>query len=198
MSSKVLAATAIIVVAAAGAALAVVTRSLSSFLLSSHEQTAYSVSGHPSTQSSTKAFVNYGGGSKKAKETETAELTKAGFIAAADEQLQASHGRQGFSLVMEFTSAAGARTAAVYLFKNAISEQGKGAKLTRFKVKGVSSAKGVIAHGAGASTSNVYWSDGQCAFGSGDYVPKQAGALDKPVISGVQSLHKRVKGACPS
>jgi hypothetical protein len=195
---RLLAAALIVLAAVAATALAVVTRSLSSFLLSSHEQTGYSVSGHPAIQSSTKAFVSYGGGSTKTKETETAELTKAGFIAAADEQLRASHGRQGFSLVMEFTSAAGAQSAATNLFKNAIAQQGKGAKLIRFKVKGVPGAKGVIAVGAGASTSNVYWADGQCAFGSGDYVPKQAGALDKPVITGVQSVHQRVKGACPS
>jgi prepilin-type processing-associated H-X9-DG protein len=197
MSSKVLAVTVLMVFAAAGTALAVATASLSSFLLSSGEQTNYKVSGHPATQDSIKAFVNYGGGSKKDKQAETAELLKTGFVGAADEQLRASHGRQAFSLVMEFSSDAGAQAAAAYMLKGAIQNQ-KGAKIAHFKVKGVPGARGITAHSGNASTANAYWADGHCTFGSGDYVPEHAGPLSKPVIAGIQSLYRRVKGACPS
>ena len=74
----------------------------------------------------------------------------------------------------------------------------KGAKIAHFRVKGVPGARGVTAHSGNVSTANAYWADGHCTFGSGDYVPEHAGPLSKPVISGIQSLYRRVKGACPS
>jgi hypothetical protein len=194
---KALAATAVVVVAMAATALAATSIGLTSFLLRSGEQTGFAVpAGSVHTQTTVKAFVNFSGGTKKQKQAEAAELEKAGFVAASDEQLRASHGRQGFSLVMEFTGSAGARLAAAKLFKMAVQGQ-KGAKLGYFRVKGISSARGVAAVSSGVSTANVYWTEGRCAFGSGDYVPKHAGALTKPVTSGALALHARTKGTCP-
>ena len=129
-------------------------------------------------------------------EIEAAQLEKAGFVAAADEQLRASHGRQGFSLVMEFGGSAGARAAVAVLFKNAVLGQ-QGAKLEYFKVKGVAGTHGVTAVTRTVSTANVYWTEGRCTFGSGDYVPKRASAVSKPVIRGVLALQARTKGTCP-
>jgi hypothetical protein len=166
------------------------------FLLRSGEQTGFSVEGRPAVQKSIKAVVNYGGGSRKQRQTITQLLTKGGFVAAADEHLRASDGRAGFSLVMEFESAASARAAATYLLKLAIQQQ-KGATVSRFKVKGVG-AHGVLATGPNVvDTANLYWTEGRCAFGSGDFVPSKADAVSRPVITGAQSLFKRSEATCP-
>ena len=170
---------------------------LTGFLLRSGEQTGYPVTGKRATQNSIEAYVNYGGGSKKQKRAETAELKKAGFLEAADEQLRASHGREAFSLVMEFSSSAGAQTIAAGLLSNAIKLQGKSAKLSRFTIPGVPSAAGVVAKAGRVATANVYWTAGDCAFGSGDYVPKHAGPVSTPVIAGVKALDKRIYDSCP-
>jgi hypothetical protein len=188
--------TALVLAVMTATALAATSVGLTGFLLGSGEQTAFRVSGHPATQSTVKAFVHFSGGTRKEKQIETAQLDKAGFVAAADEQLRAPHGRQGFSLVIEFAGSAGARATVAELLKQAILVQ-PGAKLTHFKVKGVAGAHGVTAVTAIVSTANVYWTEGRCAFGSGDYVPKGASAASKPVISGVLALHARTKGTCP-
>jgi hypothetical protein len=193
---RALAAAALVLAVMTAGAAAATSIGLTGFLLGSGEQTAFRVSGHPATQSTVKAFVNGAGGTKKEKQIEAAQLEKAGFVAAADEQLRASHGRQGFSLVMEFGGSAGARAAVAVLFKNAVLGQ-QGAKLAYFKVKGVAGTHGVTAVTRTVSTANVYWTEGRCTFGSGDYVPKRASAVSKPVIRGVLALQARTKGTCP-
>ncbi|HWF25642.1 MAG TPA: hypothetical protein VG275_09360 [Solirubrobacteraceae bacterium] len=170
---------------------------LTGFLLRSGEQTGFRVRTRPATQTSVAAFVKSSGGTKRQKLTETAQLLKEGFVAASDEQLGATHGRQGFSLAIEFTSPAGAEAGAGDRFTTAFTQQ-KGAKLSRFRIKAVPSARGVLArYPGGTSTANVYWTEGQCAFGSGDLVAKQAGSVVPPVVAGVKRLYKRTGGTCP-
>lgn len=169
---------------------------LTGFLLRSGEQTGFHLHGRPVTQTTITAFVNFGGGTRKERQTETAQLTKEGFVLASNEQLSASGGRAGFSLAMEFTSPTGASAAAGDLLKTAIQGQ-KGSKLSRFRVKGVPSARGVLARGGTVDTANVYWTEGSCAFGSGDYIPSGAGPVTAPVITGAQKLNRRTRGTCP-
>lgn len=195
---KVLIATSLALATTAAAALGATSSGLAGFLLRSGEQTGFRVHGAPRTQTSVQAFVSFAGGSTKAKQTETAVLEKAGFVAASEEQLRASHGRQAFSLVMEFTSSASARAAVAYLIKSAAQGQkAKGTKIATYRVKGVPSARGVTAVNRTVSTANNYWTEGRCAFGSGDYITKRTDPLSGPVISGVQALYRRTKGVCP-
>lgn len=173
------------------------TGTLTGFLLRSGEQTGFRVRTRPATQTSVATFVDTGGGTKQQRLTETAQLLKEGFVAASDEQLGATHGRQGFALVIEFTSPTGAQAGAGDLLTTAFTQQ-PGAKVSRFRIKAVPSARGVLArYPGGTSTANVYWTEGQCAFGSGDIVAKDAGPVIPPVVAGVKRLYKRTRGTCP-
>jgi hypothetical protein len=170
---------------------------LTGFLLRSGEQTGFRVRTRPATQTSVATFVNFGGGTKAERSTETARLLKEGFVAASDEQLGATHGRQGFSLAIEFTSPTGAEAGAGDLFTTAVTQQ-HGAQVSRFRIRAVPSARGLLArYPGGTSTANVYWTEGQCAFGSGDLVAKHAGPVTPPVVAGVERLYRRTGGTCP-
>lgn len=192
-----LSALAALAAAALAATALAATGTLTGFLLRTGEQTGYRVRTRPATQTSVATFVNFGGGTKAQRLTETAQLLKEGFVAASDEQLGATHGRQGFSLAIEFTSPTGAQAGAGDFLATAVTQQ-KGAKVSRFRIKAVPSARGVLArYPGGTSTANVYWTEGQCAFGSGDFIPKQAGPVTAPVVAGVERLYRRTGGTCP-
>ncbi len=187
---------ALVATVGAGAGLALAAGGLRALLLRSGEQTGFRVVGHDSRWTTAARFVKDGGEKGKQAQRDTRALKAAGFKRAISEQLAGSAGAQGFSLVVQLGSRAGATKLARTLALRA-SKQGRG-KLTRFKVPGVPSARGyawVSAKGK-PSVANVYWTIRRCTLGSGDYLPLgQAPA--KPVIAGVRALVHRVGHVCP-
>jgi hypothetical protein len=123
-------------------------------------------------------------------------LQKAGFVKAVEESTTGSNTNEGFSLVMQFSSAAGAQTGAA-LFLHIAKTGQAGAK--QFTVAGVPGAKGVTVTGSAGGSANAYWSAGDCAFGSGIYDGRaiSARAVAAPVQTGVKSQAKRVATTCP-
>jgi hypothetical protein len=122
-------------------------------------------------------------------------LKSAGFARAAGEQLRGPRGAHGFSLVIEFETFIGARTAARYLFASA-GLRARSGRVTRFKVPGVSNARGArFGGGSNGGIASVFWVEGRCAFGLGLSRPRR-GALTGPLIEAVRALYRRDAGMC--
>ena len=103
---------------------------------------------------------------------------------------------EGLSIVMQFSSPAGAQAGAALFLQIAKSAQA-GSK--SFTVSGVPDAKGVTVTGSAGGSANAYWSVGDCAFGSGIYdaTAVSAKAVASPVQTGIRSQAKRVGTTCP-
>ena len=88
------------------------TSTLSHFLLKSDEQPGYTVSGHPTTMTTAAGLVE--GGPFSAKQTKSIinTLKQAGFVKAVEESTKSTGSNEGFSLVMQFSSPAGAQSGA--------------------------------------------------------------------------------------
>lgn len=170
--------------------------SLAQFLLKSKEQPGYTVGGRPETLNTPSAVLK--GGLYAAGETKSlvSALKKAGFVKAVEESIAASANNEGFSLVMEFKTAAGAQTGAALFLRLATTNQA-GSK--PFSVAGVPGAKGVTVTGGAGGSANAYWSAGDCAFGSGIYddTAASAKAAASPVQAGIKAQATRVGTTCP-
>ena len=126
-------------------------------------------------------------------------LKHAGFIKAVEETDNGSGNREGFSSVLEFKSAAGAKTVATLFLHLAETGQAGQASTTAFTVPGVASAGGVTAVGSSGASANAYWSAGRCAFGSGlfDANAASASSAAAPVVAGIKAQFARVGTSCP-
>ena len=170
--------------------------SLSRFLFKSNEEPGYTVSGRPVISKTPSALLAGGPYTKSQTRSMITTLKTAGFVKAVQETTTGSNTNVGFSLVMQFSSAAGAQAAAArFLFLAKTSEAG----VKPFSVAGVPGAKGVTVLGAAGGSANAYWSSGDCAFGSGAYdaTATSAKAAAAPVQVGIKSLVKRVGTTCP-
>ena len=179
--------------ASAGAAS---TSSLSRYLLKSNEMPGYTVGGRPTTTATAAGMME--GGSLSGKQTKSAisTLQQAGFVKAVQESVKGSKANEGLSIVMQFSSPAGAQAGAALFLQIAKTAQA-GAK--SFTVTGVPDAKGVTVTGSAGGSANAYWSVGDCAFGSGIYdaTALSAKAVASPVQAGIKSQAKRVGTTCP-
>jgi hypothetical protein len=175
---------------------ATTTSSLSQYLLKSNEMPGYTVGGRPTTTSSAAGMMEGEGLSKKQTQSDISTLEQAGFVKAVQESPKGSNTNEGLSIVMQFSSPAGAQTGAAMFLHIAKSAQA-GSK--PFTVKGVPDAKGVTVTGAEGGSANAYWSVGDCAFGSGIYnaTALSAKAVASPVQTGITSQAKRVGATCP-
>ena len=179
--------------ASAGAAS---TSSLSRYLLKSNEMPGYTVGGRPTTTATAAGMME--GGSLSGKQTKSAisTLQQAGFVKAVQESVKGSKANEGLSIVMQFSSPAGAQAGAALFLRIAKTGQA-GSK--SFTVAGVPDAKGVTVTGGAGGSANAYWSVGDCAFGSGIYdaTALSAKAVASPVQTGIKSQAKRVGTTCP-
>jgi len=169
---------------------------LSAFLLKSHEEPGFTVSGRPSTIVNPSGLIASGSLTKSEIKSFVGTLRKAGFVRAAEENTTGSGSNEGISLVMEFANPAGAR-AAVALFLQVAKSGQIGGK--PFTVAGVAGAKGVTVTGGAGGSANAYWSAGDCAFGSGVYqgTVTSAQAAAAPVQAGIRAQARRVGSSCP-
>jgi hypothetical protein len=170
--------------------------SLSRFLLKSNEMPGYTVGGHPSTVTTPAGLLEGGSLTKSQRKSAISTLQKAGFVKAVEESAKGSNTNEGLSLVMQFSSPAGAQSAAA-LFLHIAKTGQAGSK--PFNVAGVPGAKGVTVTGGSGGSANAYWSAGNCAFGSGVYdgTATSAKAAASPVQAGITSQAKRVGSTCP-
>jgi hypothetical protein len=184
------------VVSFAASAGAASTSSLSNFLLKSNEMPGYTVGGRPTTTKTAAGMIEGGGLSKKQAQSAITTLQQAGFVKAVQESAKGSSTNEGLSLVMQFTSPAGAQAGAA-LFLHIAKTAQAGSK--SFTVTGVPGAKGVTVTGSEGGSANAYWSVGDCAFGSGIYdaTALSAKAVASPVQAGIKSQAKRVGTTCP-
>ncbi len=175
---------------------AVSSSSLSRFLLKSNEMPGYTVGGHPSTLTTAAGLLEGGNLSKGQRKSAISTLQKAGFVKAVEQSAKGSNTNEGLSLVMQFSSAAGAQSAAA-LFLHIAKTGQAGSK--PFNVAGVPGAKGVTVTGSAGGSANAYWSAGNCAFGAGVYdgTATSAKAAASPVQAGIRSQAKRVGSTCP-
>jgi hypothetical protein len=175
-------------------------RSLATFLLSTGEQPGYSVSGSPTTYATIAQVISGYGLTGTQKVTYENDLSKAGFVRSVGEGLSGSGGLEGFSNVLEFRSAAGARAWTNEALQLAKSEQGS-ATIQAFTVSGVGSAQGFTAIGNPVATANAFWNDSMCSFGAGLRLPTGSGEtpteIAAPVISGIEAQHAHIGNACP-
>jgi hypothetical protein len=180
-------------VSAAGA---VSSSSLSQFLLKSDEMPGYTVGGHPSTVTTPAGLLEGGSLTKSQRKSAISTLQKAGFVKAVEQSAKGSNTNEGLSLVMQFSTAAGAKSAAA-LFLHIAKTGQAGSK--PFNVAGVPGAKGVTVTGSAGGSANAYWTAGNCAFGSGVYdgTATSAKAAASPVQAGIKSQAKRVGSTCP-
>jgi hypothetical protein len=172
---------------------------LTYFLLHSGDQPGFSVSGTPRTVTSPVTFMQ-GGASASQLSSSVTILNRSGFVQAAEEHTKGSGG-QGFSIVAEFKTAAGARAGAALLFD--LAQQSKGPKQRVFTIPGFANARGLTQVGtvrAGPSA-NVYWFDGRCALGSGllskSGTHKTARQVARPVVLGIKKQLIRFGSSCP-
>ena len=179
-----------------GPAGAATTSSLTQFLLKSHEEPGFTVSGRPTIITTPSGLIAGGSLTKSESKSFVSTLQKAGFVKAVDVSTKGSGSNEGLSLVMQFTNPAGAQAGAALFLQVAKSGQ-TGTKL--FRVAGVSGAKGVTVTGGAGGSANAYWSAGDCAFGAGIYdaTVMSAKAAAAPVQAGVRAQAKRVGTACP-
>jgi hypothetical protein len=181
---------------AIGAAGAATTSPLSHFLIKSGEEPGYSVSGRPTTITTAAGMVAGGSLSKSQSQSIISALRKAGFVKAVEENTKGTGSNEGLSLVIQFSSPAGAKTGAALLLHLAKTGQG-GTK--PFTVAGVPGAQGVTLTGSAGGSANAYWSTGDCVLGSGLYdgTAISAKAAASPVEAGIRSQAKRVGATCP-
>ena len=179
--------------ASAGAAS---TSSLSRYLLKSNEMPGYTVGGRPTTTTTAAGMMKGGSLTKKQRNSAVSTLQQAGFVKAVQESTKGSNTNEGLSIVMQFSSPAGAQAGAALFLQIAKSAQA-GSK--SFTVSGVPDAKGVTVTGSAGGSANAYWSVGDCAFGSGIYdsTATSAKAVASTVQTGIKSQAKRVGVTCP-
>jgi hypothetical protein len=175
---------------------AATTSSLAPFLLKSHEEPGFTVSGHPTTITKPSGLIASGSLTKSESKSFVSTLQNAGFVKAVEENTTGSGSNEGLSLVIQFTNPAGAQVGAALFLQVAKSGQ-TGTKL--FTVDGVPGAKGVTVTGGAGGSANAYWSAGDCAFGSGAYeaLVTSAKAAAAPVQAGIRAQAKRVGTTCP-
>jgi hypothetical protein len=175
---------------------AATTSSLAPFLLKSHEEPGFTVSGHPTTITRPAGLIASGSLTKSESKSFVSTLQKAGFVKAVEEGTTGSGGNEGLSLVIQFSNPAGAQAGAALFLQVAKSGQ-TGTRL--FSVAGVPGAKGVTVTGGAGGSANAYWSAGDCAFGSGAYeaLVTSAKAAASPVQAGIRAQAKRVGTTCP-
>jgi hypothetical protein len=175
---------------------AATTSSLAPFLLKSHEEPGFTVSGHPTTITKASGLIASGSLTKSESKSFVSTLQKAGFVQAVEEGTKGSGSNEGLSLVIQFSNPAGAQAGAALFLQVAKSGQ-TGTKL--FTVAGVPGAKGVTVTGGAGGSANAYWSAGDCAFGSGAYeaLVTSAKAAASPVQAGIRAQAKRVGTTCP-
>jgi hypothetical protein len=175
---------------------AATTTSLAPFLLKSHEEPGFTVSGHPTTIATPSGLIASGSLTKSESKSFVDTLQKAGFVKAVEENTKGSGSNEGLSLVIQFSNPAGAQAGAALFLQVAKSGQ-SGTKL--FSVAGVPGAKGVTVTGGAGGSANAYWSAGDCAFGSGAYeaLVTSAKAAASPVQAGIRAQAKRVGTTCP-
>ena len=172
------------------------TSSLSNLLLKSNEMPGYTVGGRPTTTRTAAGMIEGGSLTKKQSKSAIGTLQQAGFVEAVQESVKGSGTNEGLSIVMQFSSPAGAQTGAALFLRIAKTAQA-GSK--SFTVTGVPGAKGVTVTGGAGGSANAYWSVGDCAFGSGIYdaTAVSAEAAASPVQTGIKSQAKRVGPTCP-
>jgi hypothetical protein len=165
-------------------------------LLKSNEMPGYTVGGRPTTTSTAAAMMEGEALSKKQTQSDISTLEQAGFVKAVQESPKGSNTNEGLSIVMQFSSPAGAQAGAAMFLHIAKTAQA-GSK--PFTVTGVPGAKGVTVTGAEGGSANAYWSVGDCAFGSGIYdsTATSAKAVASTVQTGIKSQAKRVGAICP-
>jgi hypothetical protein len=175
---------------------AATTSPLAPFLLKSHEEPGFTVSGHPSTITKPSGLIATGSLTKSESKSFVSTLQKAGFVQAVEESTKGSGSNEGLSLVIQFSDPAGAQAGAALFLQVAKSGQ-TGTKL--FSVAGVPGARGVTVTGGAGGSANAYWSAGDCAFGSGAYeaLVTSARAAASPVQAGIRAQAKRVGTTCP-
>jgi hypothetical protein len=174
---------------------------VSGHLLRSGEQTGFRVSGRPLFAPTVAAAIRDLHMTGKPAKAYARVLTRAGFRGGSQEQLAGRSGAQGFALVAALASASGPANVRNYLITVAYDDNSGGhSRLTRFRVPGVPSARGLTAFAGTVATSNVYWTEGRCVLGSGLYLPDAAqltpAAVNAPVIAGVRSQRARTHGHC--
>jgi hypothetical protein len=156
----------------------------------------YTVGGRPTTTRTAAGMIEGGSLTKKQSKSAIGTLQQAGFVEAVQESVKGSGTNEGLSIVMQFSSPAGAQTGAALFLRIAKTAQA-GSK--SFTVTGVPGAKGVTVTGGAGGSANAYWSVGDCAFGSGIYdaTAVSAEAAASPVQTGIKSQAKRVGPTCP-
>jgi hypothetical protein len=123
---------------------AATTSPLAPFLLKSHEEPGFTVSGHPSTITKPSGLIASGSLTKSESMSFVSTLQKAGFVQAVEESTKGSGSNEGLSLVIQFSDPAGAQAGAALFLQVAKSGQ-TGTKL--FSVAGVPGARGVTGRG---------------------------------------------------
>ena len=81
---------------------------LAPFLLKSHEEPGFAVSGHPTTITKPSGLIASGSLTKSESKSFVSTLQKAGFVKAVEEGTTGSGSNEGLSLVIQFTNPAGA------------------------------------------------------------------------------------------
>jgi len=201
MVTASIAASVVVTVAAVGSASAA-SSGIATHLLRAGEQTGFHVSSKVSRIPTISAYVTWSGDKGAAAKADRKLLKETGFVDAAAEHLAGSGGKQGFSIVGSFSRSDGPAEARNALFASAVSSQREtGTTLTRFRIPGVPTARGVTAISSdGVATANVYWTEGRCTLGSGLYLP-DAGSMtptqvDAPVVHGIRTQLRRSDGHC--
>ena len=118
--------------------------SLSQYLLKSNEMPGYTVGGRPTTTSTAAAMMEGEDLSRKQTQSDISTLEQAGFVKAVQESPKGSNTNEGLSIVMQFSSPAGAQAGAA-LFLHIAKTAQAGSK--PFTVAGVPGAKGVTVTG---------------------------------------------------
>jgi hypothetical protein len=184
------------------AGVAVAAASLAPDLLRSGEQPGYHVTGHVTVERTVAAVLRQLGATGKQAQADAKQLRAVGFAGAAFERLTGSGGK-AFSEVIAFTNHRGAsETAASRASTVYLGQKARGATVSRFRIPGVRSARGVTVTRGKKAGSVVYWTAGDCSLGSGvDFL--SSGTVGKAavdaaaVIAGVKSQHARIGGHCP-
>jgi hypothetical protein len=116
-----------------------------------------------------------------------------GFADGATQQLRGTGGAIGISVGFVFATPSGAQRELVRSLAESLSSQGS-ARIARFTVPGVPTARGFTATTGSQHATNVVFRSGRCMLLIGD-IGKQSG-LPATVKAAVRAVYRRVAGSC--
>jgi hypothetical protein len=116
-----------------------------------------------------------------------------GFAQGATQQLRGTGGAIGISVGFVFASPSGAQRELVRSLAESVASQGS-ARVARFTVLGVPTARGFTATTGSQRATNVVFRSGRCMLLIGD-IGKQSG-LAATVKAAVRAVYRRISGSC--